>query len=141
MHNFKASEFQMSLLYYAIPCHLNFPKAIYKDHFASLTFSFKFIHKLRQLYIYFFLHWFIKMTFQFLNLNHTQDLLNTVYEQFYDQYEANNTTLNLHNIGEHLLCYVRKLGSFWVWSCFSFVMKIRMVHCWKSSWGSECFFL
>lgn len=47
------------------------------------------------------------MTFQFLNLNHTQDLLNTVYEQFYDQYEANNTTLNLHNIGEHLLCYVR----------------------------------
>lgn len=29
-------------------------------------------------------------------------------------------TLNLHNIGEHLSSYVRKLGPLWAWSCFPF---------------------
>ena len=105
LHNFKASELQMWLLYYSIPCLIKFHKAEYIDHLALLV---------EGIYI------LLRDNISHHQLDRAQDLLKTFHEQFADLYGANNMTLNLHNIGQHLTYYVRKLGPLWAWSCFPF---------------------
>lgn len=105
LHNLKASEIQIWLLYYCIPCLIDFQKREYLDNLALLVEG-----------VYIALGDCISNA----QLDRANYVLKTFYRQFEELYGANNVTLNIHNAGEHLISYVRKLGPAWAWSCFPF---------------------
>ena len=53
-------------------------------------------------------------------LQRAESLLDSFYEQFARLYGEGSCGLNVHNIGAHLVFYVRMWGPLWAWSCFPF---------------------
>ena len=104
IHRYKASEFQMWLLFYWIPCLTDYLKPEYLDHFALLVEG-----------IFILLSDSISQE----QLARAEIVIHTFYQHFEDLYGKNNCTLNVHNLC-HLPTYVRKLGPMWAWSCFPF---------------------
>lgn len=49
-----------------------------------------------------------------------ETLLDAFYEQFSTLYGKGSCGLNVHNIGAHMVFYVRMWGPLWSWSCFAF---------------------
>ena len=105
MHHFKASELQMWLLFYSLPCLIDFAPKEYLNHFALL---------IEGLYI------LLGDNISPDQLLHAKKCLNVFYMNFTQLYGKNNCTLNLHNVCRHLPIYVAKLGPLWAWSCFPF---------------------
>jgi hypothetical protein len=42
------------------------------------------------------------------------------YNNFANLYGEGKCGLNMHNVGAHMVFYVRMLGPLWAWSCFGF---------------------
>ena len=105
IHHYKASELQMWLLFYAVPCLIDIMPSEYMNHFSLLVEG-----------IYILLGDNITTE----QLDNAENILARYYADFAELYGRNNCTLNLHNIGQHLSLYVRKLGPLWAWSCFAF---------------------
>ena len=102
---FKASELQAWLLYYSIPCLIDILPQQYLEHFACLV---------EGIYI-------------LLGDDITPDLLALAKEMLFNFYKNHqvlygdsNCTLNVHNVGAHLVTYVEAWGPLWAWSCFPF---------------------
>ncbi|VDI45631.1 Hypothetical predicted protein [Mytilus galloprovincialis] len=104
-HNFKASEFQILLLFYLLPCMQDLLSKQYLDHLALFVEG---------------VYLLLGDDISFNQLNRAELVLKLFYLQFKDLYGKNHMTLNLHNVGQHLCYYVRKLGPLWAWSCFPF---------------------
>ena len=102
-HN-KASEFQMWLLFYALPCLTGILKEEYFNHLALL---------IEGIYI------LLGDNITPANLERTSSALSQFYEDFSKLYGINNCSLNVHNVC-HLARYVKNLGPLWAWSCFPF---------------------
>ncbi|XP_048255342.1 uncharacterized protein LOC125381981 [Haliotis rufescens] len=115
--NFKATELQAWLLYYAVPCLLDILPDVYLKHFASLSEAV--ILLLGE-----------QITHE--SLCRARCLLESFYKKFGDLYPPGSCGLNVHNIGEHLCFYVKEWGPMWAWSCFAFedanAMLLQSVH-------------
>lgn len=103
--HFKATELQNWLLFYSLPCLNGYLDEIYLEHLALLS----------------------EGIFLLLGDNITEDdlmkaetLLDLFYEQFSTLYGQGSCGLNVHNIGAHMVFYVRMWGPLWSWSCFAF---------------------
>lgn len=103
--NFKATELQAWLLYYALPCLMGILPDKYLQHLALLSEG-----------LYILLGDSIKQ----LNLQRAHNLFDLFLKQFSDLYTEGSCGLNVHNIGSHLVDYVSLLGPLWGWSCFPF---------------------
>lgn len=102
---FKASELQAWLLYYSIPCLIDILPQRYLEHFACLVEG-----------VYILLG--DNITPDLLDL--ARDLLSTFYKDHQLLYGDGNCSLNVHNVGAHLVTYVQSWGPLWAWSCFPF---------------------
>ena len=49
-----------------------------------------------------------------------RDLLSTFYKDHQLLYGDGSSSLNVHNVGAHLVTYVQSWGPLWAWSCFPF---------------------
>ncbi|XP_046565271.1 uncharacterized protein LOC124273980 [Haliotis rubra] len=101
----KASELQAWLLFYSIPCLNGILDAVYLEHFTHLSEG-----------IYILLG--DRITQQ--DLERAESLLEHFYSKFGELYGEGSCGLNVHNIGVHLVTFVRKWGPLWCWSCFPF---------------------
>ncbi|CAG2187656.1 unnamed protein product [Mytilus edulis] len=54
------------------------------------------------------------------DLQRAHILLDAFFRNFSNLYPAGSCGLNVHNIGMHMVEYVRVLGPLWSWSCFPF---------------------
>ncbi len=102
---FKASELQAWLLYYSIPCLIDILPEKYLKHFACLVEG-----------VYILLG--DNITPDLLNL--ARDVLFNFYKNHQVLYGDSNCSLNVHNVGAHLVTYVQAWGPLWAWSCFPF---------------------
>ena len=102
---FKASELQAWLIYYSVPCLIDILPQRYLEHFACLVEG-----------VYILLG--DNITPDLLDL--ARDLLSTFYRDHQLLYGDGNCSLNVHNVGAHLVTYVRSWGPLWAWSCFPF---------------------
>ncbi|PFX13893.1 hypothetical protein AWC38_SpisGene21989 [Stylophora pistillata] len=102
---FKASELQAWLLFYSIPCLIDILPEKYLQHFACLVEG-----------IYILLG--DNITPDLLSL--ARDVLFSFYRDHQVLYGDSNCSLNVHNIGAHLVTYVQAWGPLWAWSCFPF---------------------
>lgn len=113
----KATELQVWLLFYALPCMDGILDEVYLEHFAHLSEA---IHILLGDYI----------TQE--QLNRASYLLEYFYWNFAQLYGEGSCGLNVHNAGIHLTSYVAQWGPLWAWSCFSFEdansMILQAVH-------------
>jgi len=89
---FKASELQAWLLYYSIPCLIDILPQRYLEHFACLVEG-----------VYILLG--DNITPDLLDL--ARDLLSTFYKDHQLLYGDGNCSLNVHNVGAHLVTYVQ----------------------------------
>lgn len=103
--NFKATELQSWLLFYAPACMKNFLPEQYFSHLCIFSEA-----------IYLLLGDNITRS----EVQHAEKLLNDFYEQFSVLYKKGSCGLNVHNVGAHLCHFVRLWGPLWAWSCFSF---------------------
>ena len=111
-NHFKATEFQTWLLFYGIPCLTCYLPSVYLSHFAKLSEA-----------IYFLLGDSITTS----ELDRTQTLLDDLYKEFGVLYGQGSCGLNVHNVGYHLLSYVKWWGPLWAWSCFLYLNSV-LVH-------------
>lgn len=115
--HFKATELQAWLLFYAIPCLINILPDKYLSHFALLSEA---IHILLGDYI------------STESLNRAEAHLTQFYSLFKELYCEGACGLNVHNVGEHFIYYVKHWGPIWAWSCFAFedtnAMILQSVH-------------
>jgi len=102
---FKASELQAWLLYYSVPCLIDILPERYLQHFASLVEG-----------VYILLG--DNITPPLLDL--ARDMLSNFYKNHQVLYGDANCSLNVHNVGAHLVTYVQAWGPLWAWSCFPF---------------------
>ena len=103
--HYKASELQMWLLFFALPCLTGVMESHYLDHLALLVEG-----------IYILLGDDITST----DLQQAERALEMFSRDFEHLYGKNNCTIiNVHNF-EHLASFVQKLGPLWAWSCFPF---------------------
>ena len=102
---FKASELQAWLLYYSVPCLIDILPQKYLEHFACLVEG-----------VYILLG--DNITPDLLAL--ARDLLSRFYKDHQLLYGDSNCSLNVHNVGAHLVTYVQSWGPLWAWSCFPF---------------------
>ena len=105
LHHLKASELEMWLIFYSIPCLIDFMKPAFLNHLALLV---------EGIYI------LLGNDITEHKLNRAETVLLEFYALFADFYGYESCTLNLHNVCQHLVMYVRKLGPLWAWSCFVF---------------------
>ncbi|VDI77376.1 Hypothetical predicted protein [Mytilus galloprovincialis] len=103
--HFKATELQAWLIYYGIPCVEGILPNKYLEHFACLAEG-----------VYFLLGDKISKN----DLQRAHILLDAFFRNFSNLYPAGSCGLNVHNIGMHMVEYVRVLGPLWSWSCFPF---------------------
>lgn len=103
--HFKATELQAWLLFYCIPCMSGFLPKPYLDHISLLSEG-----------IYLLLGDAICED----DLQRAGELLDLFYSQFADLYGAASSGLNVHNVGSHIVYYVRKWGPLFGWSTFGF---------------------
>lgn len=101
----KANELQAWLLYFAVPCLTGILNPKYVEHFALLSEG-----------IYILLGDSITEE----ELIRSENLLCMFYKDFADLYGKGSCGLNVHNIGRHLVMYVRLWGPIFCWSCFGF---------------------
>ncbi|KAI4799983.1 hypothetical protein KUCAC02_016521 [Chaenocephalus aceratus] len=116
-NHLKATEFQMWLLFYALPCLDGILGDKYLCHFAHLSEA---VHILLG----------DKITAESLEI--AASLLDIFYKDFADCYGAGSCGINVHNAGVHLVSCVRQWGPLWAWSCFCFedanAMILQAVH-------------
>ncbi len=103
--NFKATELQSWLLFYAVPCLHGFLSDVYLEHLACLCEG---------------IHLLLGDKITECQLGRAEALLDSFYKGFADLYGKGSCGLNVHNIGAHLVFYVRMFGPLWAWSCFAF---------------------
>ncbi|XP_060607195.1 uncharacterized protein LOC132759444 [Ruditapes philippinarum] len=103
--NYKATELQAFLLFYALPCLTGIQKENFLQHLALLSEAI-----------------FILLGDSLTQncLERSELLLGQFYSQFSELYGEGSCGLNVHNACAHLPMYVRKLGPVWAWSCFGF---------------------
>ena len=104
-NHLKAAEYQSWLLYYGIPCLTGFLPDVYLEHFAMLSES-----------IYLLLGDSISEE----DLSRAKSLCDKFYQQFPLLYGNAFCGINIHNIGDHLVDYVRQWGPLFCWSAFGF---------------------
>jgi hypothetical protein len=104
-NNLKATELQIWLLFYAYPCLKDILAEKYLEHFCMLSEG-----------IYLLLGDSISED----ELARAEGLLDCFYKTFSNLYGQNSCGLNVHNIGAHLVHYVRLWGPLYCWSCFGF---------------------
>lgn len=105
LHQYKASELQMLLIFYSIPSFIDFMSPDLLNHFGLLVEG-----------SYILLS--DKITGD--DLNRAKCVLLEFYANYQNFYGSSNSTLNLHNTCVHLVDYVKKLGPLWAWSCFPY---------------------
>ncbi|KAH3784411.1 uncharacterized protein LOC127841683 [Dreissena polymorpha] len=105
LSHWKASELQHWLLFYSIPCVHGLLKPRYLDNLCFLVEG-----------IYLLLGDSITEE----DLERAELTLAKFQISFQTLYGPQNCGLNIHNIGCHLVQYVRKHGPLWAWSCFGF---------------------
>ena len=103
--NFKASELQNWLLFYAIPCMKDILPERYFKHLCLLSEG-----------IYLLLGDQISSE----EIDRATALLDSFYEELPLLYGEQSCGLNVHNVGQHVVEYVKKWGPLWAWSCFPF---------------------
>lgn len=103
--HFKATELQTWLLYYALPSLKGFLPDVYLEHFACLSEG---------------IHILLRDKISQLDLDRAETLLERFYKDFSQLYGEGSCGLNVHNIGSHLVYYVRLWGPLFCWSCFGF---------------------
>lgn len=103
--HFKATELQSWLLFYALPCLNGFLADEYMQHLSLLCEG---------------VHLLLGDCITEDDIQRAEFLLESFYEQFADLYGEGSCGLNVHNIGAHLVFYVRLWGPLWAWSCFAF---------------------
>lgn len=103
--HFKATELQTWLLYYALPSLKGYLPDIYLEHFACLSEG---------------IHILLRDKISQLDLDRAETLLERFYKDFSQLYGEGSCGLNVHNIGSHLVYYVRLWGPLFCWSCFGF---------------------
>jgi len=103
--HFKATELQTWLLYYALPSLKGYLPDVYLEHFACLSEG---------------VHILLRDKILQSDLDRAEILLERFYEDFCQLYGEGSCGLNVHNIGCHLVYYVRLWGPLFCWSCFGF---------------------
>lgn len=103
--HFKANELQSWLLHYSLPCLTGILPDTYLKHFSMLSEG---------------IHILLKNTIDDHDLARARYLLDGFYENFSDLYEEGSCGLNVHNVGRHLVFYVKQWGPLFGWSCFCF---------------------
>jgi hypothetical protein len=104
-NNFKATELQVFLLYYSLPCLSGILPEKYLQHFSLFSEA-----------VYILLGDIVTAT----KLERAETLLTRFYISFAELYGQGSCGLNVHNVCAHLPYYVRMLGPIWAWSCFAF---------------------
>ncbi|KAJ4929435.1 hypothetical protein JOQ06_005043, partial [Pogonophryne albipinna] len=116
-NHFKATEFQMWLLFYALPCLGGILGDKYLCHFAHLSEA---------------VHILLGDEITAESLEIAASLLDIFYKDCADCYGAGSCGINVHNAGVHLVSCVRQWGPLWAWSCFCFedanAMILQAVH-------------
>ena len=103
--HFKATELQTWLLFYGVPCLYGHLPEKYLSHFALLSES---------------IHLLLKDHISQKDLEDAEEMLKQFYKDFANLYPAGCSGLNVHNIGSHLVDFVRMWGPIYSWSCFGF---------------------
>ncbi len=103
--HFKANELQAWLLHYSLPCLSGYLPHTYLEHYAALSEG---------------IHILLSERLLDVDLQRAEYLLDTFYRDFAGLYGEGNCGLNVHNIGKHLVLYVRWWGPLYCWSCFGF---------------------
>lgn len=103
--HFKATELQAWLLFYSLPCLSNILPEAYLDHFSKLSEA-----------VYILCGDSILET----EFDRAEYLLSKFYEEFAALYGEGSCGLNVHNIGAHLVYFVKQWGPLWAWSCFPY---------------------
>lgn len=103
MH-WKASELRNWLLFYSLPCLLNFLPELYLKHFCCL---------IEATYI------LLSQGITSLDLENADRLYKFFVQQASSLYGNNVLSLNMHNLTHTVDC-VRKWGPLWAWSCFAY---------------------
>lgn len=103
--HFKATELQSWLLFYALPCLEGYLPDEYMEHLALLCEG---------------IHLLLGDRITEEELQHAESVLESFYKAFAELYGDGSCGLNVHNIGAHLVFYVRLWGPLWAWSCFTF---------------------
>ena len=103
--NFKATELQTWLLFYCIPCTQGILKPQYFSHFCLLSGA---------------IHILLGDSITAEELNSAENMLDKFYKEMANLYGEGSCGLNVHNLGCHLVEFVRKWGPLWAWSCFGF---------------------
>lgn len=101
----KATELQAWLLYYALPCLSGYLPAKYLKHFANLSEA---------------VHLLLGDCISEPDLVRAETLLDAFYRDFPQLYGEESCGLNVHNVGAHLVFYVRLWGPIFAWSCLGF---------------------
>lgn len=101
----KATELQAWLLYYGLPCLKGILPQLYLDHFALLSEG---------------IYLLLGDSITFHELQRADVLLQKFHSQFPALYGEGSCGLNIHNIGCHMVYYVKLFGPLWSWSCFPF---------------------
>ena len=104
-NHLKAAEYEAFLLYYGIPCLQGYLPDPYLEHFAMLSES---------------IHILLGDSISNAELDRAELMLNQFYAQFADLYGNSCSGLNIHNIGCHLVDFVRRWGPLYCWSAFGF---------------------
>lgn len=104
-NNFKATELQAWLLFYAVPCLNGILDETYLKHLAYLSEG---------------IHLLLRDNITGEDLRKAEFCLHKFYEQFAELYGKGSCGLNIHNVGAHMVFYVQMWGPFWAWSCFPF---------------------
>lgn len=104
-NHFRATELQVWLLYYGVPCVMDILPDKYLEHFCLLSEA-----------IFILLGDAISPS----GIARAHYLLTLFYSTYQDLYGQGSCGLNVHNTGSHLVDYVRMWGPIWAWSCFPF---------------------
>lgn len=97
-NNFKATELQAWVLYYAVLCLQGILPDIFLEHFALLSAGFYLL---------------LKDHITEEGLKRAEIDLKIFYRQFCTLYPEGTCGLNVHNIGTHYTYYVRMMGPLW----------------------------
>ncbi|XP_070537874.1 uncharacterized protein [Ptychodera flava] len=104
-NHFKATELQSWLLFYSLPCLNGILPQQYLKHFACLSEA---------------IHILLRDNMSLDDLHLAEKHLDVFYRDFENLYGRGSCGLNVHNIGYHLVYYVRQWGPLFGWSCFGF---------------------
>lgn len=103
--HFKATELQAWLLYYTLPCLSGYLPAKCLEHFAHFSEG---------------IHLLLRDCITEPDLVRAEALLDAFYQDFCELYGEGTCGLYVHNVGAHLVFYVRLWDPLFAWSCFGF---------------------